>query len=108
MHLHVCISAFDLRPHLIRIAATGSEDTPSIMEVDGHHVLRWTHEIAQGACGGHVVGQHNTGELGALLLRDAELRAPAEQQPGDDPILAATAETLAPGSSVSLAIASFS
>ena len=53
---------------------------PSVSEVDGHHALRWTHEIAQGACGGHVVGQHNTGELGALLLRDAELRAPAEQQ----------------------------
>jgi hypothetical protein len=75
-----------------------------IMEVDSHHALRWTHEIAQGACG----GQHDTGELGALLLRDAELRAPANSSPVTIPCLRATAETLVPGSSVSLAIANFS
>ncbi len=80
--------ALDLRSHGIRIAAGGSEDAPSIMEVNGHHALRWTYEIAQGACSGHVVGQHDTGELGARLLRDAELCAPAEQQPGDNPMLA--------------------
>ncbi len=78
----------DLRSHGVRIAAGGSKDTQSITKVDGHHALRWTHEIAQGACGEHVVSQHNTGELGALLLRDAELRPPAEQQPGDNPMLA--------------------
>lgn len=70
--------ALDLRSHGIRIAAGGSEDTPSIMEVDGHHALRWIHEIAQGARGGHVVGQQDAGELGALLLRNAELRADSD------------------------------
>ena len=89
--------ALDLRSHGVRIAAGGSEDTPSIDEVDGHHALRWTHEIAQGAYGGHVVGQHDTGEFGAPLLRDAELRAPAEQQPGDDPMLARDGRDLGAG-----------
>ena len=89
--------ALDLRSHGIRIAAGGSEDTPSIMEVDGHHALRWIHEIAQGARGGHVVGQQDAGELGALLLRNAELRAPAEQQPGDDPMLARDGRDLGAG-----------
>ncbi|KTE93933.1 hypothetical protein FE68_15635, partial [Staphylococcus aureus] len=48
----------------------------------------------QGAYGGHVVGQHDTGEFGAPLLRDAELRAPAEQQPGDDAMLAGNGRDL--------------
>lgn len=48
------------------------------------------------------------GELGAFLIRDNELRAPAEQQPGDDAVLAREGRDLAPGSSVSLAIPSVS
>ena len=35
-----------------------------------------------------VVGDHHSGEPRAFLLRDAKLRTPAEQQPGDDPVLA--------------------
>ncbi|WP_410052397.1 hypothetical protein [Bradyrhizobium sp. SZCCHNS3052] len=65
-----------------------AKHAPSIGEFDGHHTLRWTHEIAQGVRDGPVIRQQGTSELGALPLGDSELRAPAEQQPGDDPVLA--------------------
>jgi hypothetical protein len=43
---------------------------------------------AQCARGRQVVRQHDTREHGSLLLRDAELYAPAEQHASDDAVLA--------------------
>lgn len=105
------ISALDLRSHSIRIATNWRKDATSIGQVNGHHSLRRTYEAAQNLRLGCVVGKHDVGEFRALLLPDAKLYTPAEQQnssPVTIPCLRATADTLAPGCSVSLAIASFS
>ena len=75
-------------PHSIGIAA--GKDTPPVGEIDGHHSLRRLHKITQNA-GRYVIGDSDGHKLRAFLLRHAELYAPAEQKPRDDPMLACNA-----------------
>ena len=49
------------------------------------------HRITQNAGRRYVIGDSDRHKLRALLLRHAELYAPAEQQSRDDPMLASNA-----------------
>jgi hypothetical protein len=71
-----------------RGAAGGSKDTPPVGQVNGHHSLGRLYKITQNAGRRYVIGESDRHKRRALLLRHAELYAPAEQQPRDDPMLA--------------------
>jgi hypothetical protein len=72
----------------IWIATGRCEDAPSVRQVDRRHPIRRLHEIAQQKCRRRAIRQRDRRELRTLLLRHAELHAPAEQHARDDPVLA--------------------
>jgi hypothetical protein len=65
------------------------------------------HKITQNAGRRYVIGKDDRRKLRAFLLRHAELYAPAEQEPRDDPMLASNAGDRRSGCPLSIAIASF-
>ena len=70
------------------IDAGRREHAPAVRQVDRRHSVRRLHEITQPKYRRRVVSERDGRKLRALPLRHAELHAPPEQQPRDDPVLA--------------------
>lgn len=68
------------------IAAFRYEDTTPVRQIHRHHLIRRLHEVLQRQRRRDVVRQHDRHKSGARLRRHAELHAPPEQKPRNDPV----------------------